>query len=97
MTLQGDKQWQAQAACRGQDTGLFYPPADLEGLYERQAREERAKAVCAGCGVRPRCLEFALGLRDQYGIWGGCNEQERRALLALPTLQPVPVRHARSA
>ena len=41
----------------------------------------RAKAICATCPVRGPCLDYALRIREQHGIWGGLNEVERRALL----------------
>jgi hypothetical protein len=31
--------------------------------------------------VRDQCLEYALQMREQYGIWGGLTEVERRARL----------------
>ena len=40
----------------------------------------KAKAVCAGCPVRKDCLEFALDTSQEYGIWGGYDEDERRPL-----------------
>ena len=33
------------------------------------------------CPVREACLEYALAIREPHGVWGGCNEMERRALL----------------
>jgi WhiB family redox-sensing transcriptional regulator len=39
-----------------------------------------AKAVCAGCDVRADCLEFAISTNQEYGIWGGTSEEERRVL-----------------
>jgi WhiB family redox-sensing transcriptional regulator len=41
----------------------------------------RAKAVCAGCPVQPRCLQHALDYREHHGIWGGTTEAERRRIL----------------
>lgn len=73
--------WQRQAACRGPESALFYPPATPEPRPEREARERRAKAICASCSVRSPCLEFALEIREPHGIWGGLSESERRALL----------------
>jgi WhiB family redox-sensing transcriptional regulator len=73
--------WQRQAACRGPEATLFYPPAVPEPRPEREARERRAKAICARCPVRAPCLEFALEIREPHGIWGGLNESERRALV----------------
>jgi WhiB family redox-sensing transcriptional regulator len=41
---------------------------------------QRAKAVCAACPVQIECLTFALETHQAYGIWGGCDEDERRTL-----------------
>ena len=49
---------------------------------EKEARETRAKAICAACSVRRPCLDYALRIREPHGIWGGLNEAERKALLA---------------
>jgi WhiB family redox-sensing transcriptional regulator len=38
----------------------------------------RARAVCADCGVRKECLEFALTTNQDCGVWGGTSEEERR-------------------
>lgn len=32
---------------------------------------EFAKALCATCPVRQRCLEGALERREPWGVWGG--------------------------
>ena len=32
------------------------------------------------CTVRQECLDYALRIREQHGIWGGLNEAERRSL-----------------
>jgi WhiB family transcriptional regulator, redox-sensing transcriptional regulator len=77
-----DQDWQLKAACRGPHSAIFFPPANLERKDEKAERELRAKAICATCGVRGSCLEYALRIREQHGIWGGLNEAERRALLA---------------
>ena len=31
----------------------------------------RAKAICARCSLRSRCLEGAIERREEYGVWGG--------------------------
>jgi WhiB family redox-sensing transcriptional regulator len=36
--------------------------------------------VCAGCPARERCLEFAIVTNQEYGVWGGTSEEERRVL-----------------
>ncbi len=73
--------WQWRAACRGHDPSLFFPPNEPESREQREERERRAKAVCAECPVRIECLEYAIRIREPYGIWGGLNELERRLLI----------------
>ena len=68
------------AACKGADPDLFFGP-DAEFVTGRQEREAKAKAICAGCPVRDACLAYALDAREAYGVWGGANEDERRAML----------------
>jgi WhiB family redox-sensing transcriptional regulator len=79
---QVDDLWQARAACRGPNTLVFFPPSHFERKDEREAREAKAKAICAACSVRRECLEYALRIREPHGIWGGLSEVERRPLLA---------------
>ena len=74
--------WQAKAACRGPHTSLFFPPSHFERKDDKEYREAKAKAICASCPVRRPCLDYALRIREPHGIWGGCNEVERRELLA---------------
>ena len=73
--------WQWRAACRGADTGLFFAPSEFEERGAKKAREAQAKAICAGCTVRSECLEYAIRIREQHGVWGGLNELERRLLV----------------
>jgi WhiB family transcriptional regulator, redox-sensing transcriptional regulator len=77
-----ERTWQLRAACRGPESSLFFPPTYAERKDERDAREGRAKAICAICPVRPECLEYALRVGEQHGIWGGLTEAERRVLIA---------------
>ncbi len=76
------EQWQLKAACRGPQSRVFFPPAHFERKDETLEREDRAKAICSTCAVRQECLDYALRIREQHGIWGGLNENERRVLIA---------------
>ena len=78
---EGDWDWQARAACRGSDTSTFYHPENERGRSRRR-REEQAKSVCARCPVRQSCLDWALSVREPYGVWGGKSSDERFELLA---------------
>lgn len=82
-----DRSWMDRAACRGVDPDLFHPDRGAN-LVMREA-----KAVCAGCPVRARCLHYALETREIYGVWGGTSERERRRIRR----DPIRVRMARIA
>lgn len=68
--------WHHDAACKGEDLVMFFGP-EGERQPERDIRERKAKAVCSGCPVRPACLDYALGVPEKAGTWGGLNEDER--------------------
>ena len=78
---QRDEVWQRDAACRGPESVVFYPPTSYETRQQRESRESRAKTICSQCPVRAPCLEYALDIMEPHGIWGGLTEQERRTLL----------------
>jgi WhiB family transcriptional regulator, redox-sensing transcriptional regulator len=72
-----DESWRARASCNDVDPDLFFP-VGVTGPAVAQIAA--AKAVCAGCSVRDECLEFAISTNQEYGIWGGTSEEERRVL-----------------
>ena len=76
-----DRTWQPIALCRGNHSHLFFPPSTSERKDERERREVRAKSICKVCPVRRDCLDYALAIREPYGIWGGLTEIERRQQL----------------
>ena len=76
-------QWMAAAACRGASPADFFTPLTAELRATRRRRERRAKAVCALCVVRERCLEYALRRNERHGIWGGLTWPERQRLLGV--------------
>jgi WhiB family redox-sensing transcriptional regulator len=75
-----DLSWKTNGACRWVEPELFFPVSDADA--------EPAKQVCAECGVRERCLDFALDVREFEGVWGGTTGSERRALQR--RRRPVP-------
>ncbi|WP_165618466.1 WhiB family transcriptional regulator [Mycobacteroides chelonae] len=38
----------------------------------------RAKAICHNCPVKIQCLEYALEVHDQHGIYGELSLKDRR-------------------
>lgn len=75
-----ERTWQERAACRGPQSAVFYPPPHFERKDDKRERERRAKDICAKCNVTKSCLEYAVQIRENHGIWGGLNEAERKAL-----------------
>jgi len=72
-------EWQGAARCAEVDPEIFFP--------ERGGSSKAARAVCSGCSVRAQCLEYALNNKEQFGIWGGTSERERRRLRKERTLR----------
>ena len=70
--------WRDFAACIDQDLNLFFPMSTLGAVAQRQV--EAAKQVCRACPVQQSCLEWALEVGPEFGIFGGCTEVERRRL-----------------
>ncbi|MER7815600.1 WhiB family transcriptional regulator [Streptomyces sp. NPDC096153] len=68
--------WRDAAACTG-DPDLFFPEGAGRGNH-RQVEE--AKAVCRACPVQPACADAAFANGEQYGVWGGLSEGERRRI-----------------
>ncbi|WP_030024961.1 WhiB family transcriptional regulator, partial [Streptomyces monomycini] len=54
---------------------LFYPVGHA-GPAKAQIAD--AKAVCRRCPVLAVCQEWALAVGEEYGVWGGLSETERR-------------------
>jgi WhiB family transcriptional regulator, redox-sensing transcriptional regulator len=66
--------WADLAACLGHNPDLWFPP-EKSGT----APAAKAKAICATCAVKQECLDYALSIKEQHGIWGGRSLKERQA------------------
>lgn len=69
------ERWRQHAACREVDPEVFFPVGVTGPAVAAIAA---AKAICADCIARAECLEFAVSTNQEYGIWGGTSEEERR-------------------
>lgn len=72
-----DSTWRNRAACRDEDPSLFFP---IGTVGPALLQIEDAKAVCARCPAREACLDWAMTVGEDHGVWGGLAEEERRAL-----------------
>ena len=74
--------WRADGACASADPDLFFPIAT--GVVA-VSQVRKALRICAGCGVKQQCLDFAMQNGEMNGVWGGTTAEERlrarRALL----------------
>lgn len=92
--LAQDQGWRLDAACVGYETDLFFPAGETGPAVEQI---EAAKAVCRECPVQAQCLAFAIVTNQEFGVWGGTTEQERRKLRTVwlahrPSLQQRSLR-----
>ncbi|XVV05830.1 WhiB family transcriptional regulator [Actinosynnema sp. CA-248983] len=68
--------WHELGACRG------FP--ELQNAWHDSKRGSAqhlaARTICAGCPVRLACALDALKRGEAWGIWGGLDRQDRKAL-----------------
>jgi WhiB family redox-sensing transcriptional regulator len=69
-----DQAWRQSAACRDLQSDLFFP--------DRGGELRRTREICAGCPVWDDCLEYALGMSVELGIWARTSPRQRRAVRA---------------
>jgi len=69
--------WMLRASCRSCDPELFFPSGAGVAATEQV---DAAKAVCASCPVCSQCRSYSLATNQQYGVWGGLDEEQRRAV-----------------
>ena len=66
--------WRDDADCRQHNWELWYPKGS-EGPWLLSIAT--AKAICATCPVKAKCLQLALDTYDKHGIFGGLTPEER--------------------
>lgn len=88
--------WRHRAICRDEDPELFFPVAETGPRNLLQIAE--AKTVCRRCPASAECLLWAVDTGQEFGVWGGMTESERRALRAPDARrrarETAPQRHA---
>lgn len=66
--------------CKDMPTEIFFP-VEEEGDYEEYREKIHfAKITCGECPVKPECQAHGLD-NEEFGIWGGLTEKERRSVL----------------
>ena len=65
--------WRIGAPCSTVDPDLFFDASE-----DDPEAVEQAKLICRGCPVADQCLDTAMLLREEYGIWGGMTPIQRK-------------------
>lgn len=56
---------------------LYYPsPEDMDS----GARLKMVRSICDACKVKKECLDYAMRVKEGYGVWGGLTTPERERL-----------------
>tara|TARA_X000000368_G_C22624696_1_gene533811 strand:- start:187 stop:501 length:315 start_codon:yes stop_codon:yes gene_type:complete len=63
--------WVSKAACAGVPTEVFFPG------YNARENTSEARNICKKCPVVKECLDYALEVPIDFGIWGGLTPHER--------------------
>lgn len=65
--------WYDRAACRDSDNpDAFY--------IERGKNATEARTTCKTCKVKRQCKNLGVNNKEQFGIWGGITDVQRRAI-----------------
>jgi len=64
--------WTLDALCTQIGGDLWFPP--------RGGDQSQAKRVCAECPVAAQCLQYAIDINVEHGIWAGLPASKIRKL-----------------
>lgn len=73
-------EWQYKGECNKHNPETFFLPYNAR-MSEKTALIKVAKDICAQCPVIAECLSYALDTEQEFGVWGGLSEDERRRIL----------------
>ena len=71
-----NQEWRKDAKCLGLPVGLFFP--QQQSHKEEVPREIRR--LCMSCPVREECLDYALNLESNVGIWAATTPTQRAVI-----------------
>jgi WhiB family redox-sensing transcriptional regulator len=68
-----DVDWMIKAACAGMNRDIFFPEYTF-------LTDPAAIAACQRCEVKEQCRDWAFATDQEFGIWGGLNQDQRAAV-----------------
>lgn len=86
--------FKARALCKDVSPKVFFPygsgyhpplpkhdPDKSPLIQAEHLVAQAAIAICDRCPVRVPCLEYALSIHEEEGIWGGTTPTDRRLMV----------------
>ncbi|MDF5758176.1 WhiB family transcriptional regulator [Spongiactinospora sp. TRM90649] len=70
----------SEPACNPVDAVTFTGPDADESGAARRARENAARVTCIGCPARSACMDYALTMQPDDGVWAGYTADEIRGM-----------------
>jgi hypothetical protein len=80
-----------EANCQNTDPDIFFPEVFSAGS-EKTHKMLKAIDVCARCDILQQCLDYALTNEEEFGIWGGATQYERRIMERDKSIIPEHIR-----
>ncbi len=57
-------------------------PSSLDLFFSGSRRKQAlAKKLCWECSVTQECSNYAITTEQEFGVWGGQDEQERKSII----------------
>ena len=73
-----DESWMEKGACRrANDVETRKYMCSIFYNERNQSKTLAAKRICAECTVRAKCLQYAMDVPHDNGVWGGLTPRER--------------------
>lgn len=73
--------WSTRGACS----------VDPSPFMQEPIKTAQCKEVCRLCPVAKQCLAYAIANDEKFGIWGGMDRKERKALKSKLDVSRVPL------
>lgn len=73
--------WSTRGACSIAPDAFMREPLDVTAC----------KQVCNHCPVQKLCLAYAIANDEKFGVWGGKDRRERKALKSVLDVSQVPL------
>src|SRR3982751_4998765 len=74
--------WHSHAHCAGVGVAYYFGDDDEQPTMSIKQVRQAAK-LCDVCPVYVECLTWALGTREEYGVWAGTSGRVRRRIFKL--------------